>query len=287
MHRLTAIETIRILVLLATLGLALGCNGPGLQEPRSPENLDFRRGMLYYLAGDVRRASWTFERLYRTPSSPAATADAGLFLGRCMLRMNRNGEAAEVFRRTRATGRHPQIRAEAQSGLAEALTRQRRFGEAAAQWRQALDNPITSYYIAADEALVGLARCYRAMGDSRRADALLAQVRSSFTNVPSPYIGAMASSSTPPATGKPSTPPPTGARKGYFVQVSAVREDANARRAAGRLRGMGYPVKMTIGTGGLTLVRVGPYASRNTAEIQRETLRNRGYPSAFVVRAGF
>jgi cell division septation protein DedD len=69
----------------------------------------------------------------------------------------------------------------------------------------------------------------------------------------------------------------------YVVQVGAFREPANARQLTGALRRRGEK-PFTVTSGDLTLVRTGPFHSRQAATAASERLRKAGFDALIVPR---
>jgi hypothetical protein len=101
--------------------------------------------------------------------------------------------------------------------------------------------------------------------------------------VPVVEEGAAAGNGVAPAAEK--EPAPVVA--GYFVAVGSFGVAANVDRAAARLAALNYRVaRGAAAGGGLVTVYAGPFADAAEAERARGELRNLGFPDALVVRAG-
>lgn len=95
--------------------------------------------------------------------------------------------------------------------------------------------------------------------------------------------------SAPPQTAPPRSPP-AGDPAGWFVQVFVGRDRDAAEQVVTMLRAKGYPVRADAvpegGSGRLYKVRVGGYASRESAEAASVKLHADGQASTWVVRVG-
>jgi cell division protein FtsN len=70
---------------------------------------------------------------------------------------------------------------------------------------------------------------------------------------------------------------------GYVVQVGAFREPVNARHLTSQLQRLGQQ-SFTVPSGGLTLVRTGPFRSRHAASAASERLRKAGFDALVLPR---
>lgn len=126
---------------------------------------------------------------------------------------------------------------------------------------------------------------------SRAAAEVLGFVRAGHARVHLRYLGPA-----PPRYGTEPEPPGSGEHAGggyggggygnggYVVQVGAYAELGNAQRAHAAAGAAGPVMVDTRGTrsGGLFLIRSGPWASRDEAETARRRLVELGYADAFV-----
>ena len=110
--------------------------------------------------------------------------------------------------------------------------------------------------------------------------------RGSPAPVPPTLVRAPAVPALPPApvpTVAAAQPVPPPAAGGLFVQVAALQDQGRAAWLAGYLATLGQAAA-TPRPSGLWRVRLGPYATREDAEIALDAVRAQGYPEAVVVR---
>ena len=93
-----------------------------------------------------------------------------------------------------------------------------------------------------------------------------------------------------PATGASPTPPVAAGSGPWFVQVFVGRDRASAEEVVRTLRAQGYPVRTDAtqegGSGSLYKVRVGGFATRESAEAAVDRLHRDGQASTWVVKSG-
>jgi cell division septation protein DedD len=79
----------------------------------------------------------------------------------------------------------------------------------------------------------------------------------------------------------------TSRLNGFSVQIAAVPDLQEARRAIAQLTGAGYPAFLlptTVGQVSLYRVRVGPLKTRRLAEDVAERLQHEGYPTPWITK---
>lgn len=104
---------------------------------------------------------------------------------------------------------------------------------------------------------------------------------------PGPAVGSSAAGTRPPApeaaaTGSPAALP-APADSGWFVQVAALRVEAEAAALRRRLAGKGYPVRVVV-EDGFHKVRVGPYARRSDAQVVERRLKREERLGTWLMR---
>lgn len=98
---------------------------------------------------------------------------------------------------------------------------------------------------------------------------------------PVPQGSVMVAALPPPGAGAAPPPSTAGAKSGFYVQVAAFSDPGRAAAVEADVRRFGPAVRE--GSGALTRVKLGPFLTRDAAQIALDRIRAAGYPEARVV----
>jgi len=239
----------------------------------------FQVAQFWYAKGYYITAQQQFLRLLEQyPQSPLA-ARCQYYIGRILLALDKPARAEQQFHRLIQLCPDSVLAVYANCGLVDAYQLQEKYQEAISLGEFLLNraNCFKSHL------LYTLAECYRRVGESQKAEELLARI---CMECPQSYEATLVSS---PAVRRKSTPddstanstvpppqPPADSSAQYYVQAGAFANIANATALHSRLAAEGFPVKLATKLSEqrlLYLVHVGPYKNRESAERAAEEIR--------------